>query len=206
MAGEQRARAARRGPPRGREPPGRAGGSNKTNARTCFLQIPLLIEILRPENCYFVFAPSATNRLGPALNCPAGSRPSARTYVVWAGAAQLGEARLTDCPASESDSASHSATAFGWESQPGNPPVPEDTYRLRLTPIDGVEEPGPTRPKVLADPNWAWPPRLHLCRGAVNTPAASGSAAAPFALSVPLRQKVSGHAIRVVSTPSSQGQ
>ena len=88
MAGERRARAARRGQPRGREPPGRAGGSNKTNAITCPLSYPLwnefsCVEIpagefaisdLRPIG----FAPSAANRLGPALNCPAGSQPSAR--------------------------------------------------------------------------------------------------------------------------------
>ena len=38
------------------------------------------------DNCYFGFAPSASNRQGPALNCPAGSRPSARTYeLTWFG-------------------------------------------------------------------------------------------------------------------------
>ena len=39
MAGERRARAARRGLPRGRAPPGQAGWSNKTNASTLLQQL-----------------------------------------------------------------------------------------------------------------------------------------------------------------------
>ena len=82
----------RRGPPRGREPPGRAGGSNKTDARTCS-NAAFLRGISRAnfggsgrENRYFEFAFSTTNRHGPALNCPVGSRPSARAYgLTWCG-------------------------------------------------------------------------------------------------------------------------
>ena len=92
--GERRALAARRGPPRGREPPlGRAGGSNKANASTFLLHFHrrCLVQNSRrflfpglARRFHFEFAPSATNRLGLALNCPAGSRPSARTFgLTW---------------------------------------------------------------------------------------------------------------------------
>ena len=69
------------------------------------------------------------------------------------GTAQLGPARLADCPASESDSAGHSAAAFERTSSPGRPPVPINTYRLGLTLINGIERPGPTRPRGIAWPN-----------------------------------------------------
>ena len=124
------------------------------------------------------------------------------------GTAQLGQARLADCPASESDFASHSAAAFELASPTGRQPVPEDTYWLGLTLINGIERPGQTQPLGIAWPNLGLAAAVAtvLRLSAVSTRAASGSAAAPFALSVPHRARVSGRAICVVSTPSRQGQ
>ena len=69
MAGERRARAARRGPPRGREPPlGRAGWSNKTKAITCCMAYPLWSEFSRVK----VPAggiPAKTNAITNAITC-----------------------------------------------------------------------------------------------------------------------------------------
>ena len=120
--------------------------------------------------------------------------------MVRAGAAQLGPARLTDRPESKSGSTSYSAAAFERASQPGHPPVPEDTHQIRLTPFDGVEGPDPTRPEVLADPNCSWPPRP----GWPNMSLAAAVATVPQRRQYPRR--VNGRAIRVVSSPSRQGQ
>ena len=94
-----------------------------------------------------------SSRHGPELpRRQSAFGPNERTNVVRACAVQLGPARLTDCPASKSDSASRSVAAFERASKPCHPPVPaEDTYRLRLTQVGGVEGPDPTRPEVLAD-------------------------------------------------------
>ena len=146
--------------------------------------------------------------------------PNVRTDVIWTYTAKIGPARPTNCPASESDaddSAGRSAVAFERAGQPGRPPVPDDTYLLRLTPIDGS---GPAR-----DPGW---PNLSLAAGFASAPPAlsvplprpgqrprhshrqypiaPGSVGAPSASSVPHRASVSGCAIRVVSIPSRQGQ
>ena len=65
--------------------------------------------------------------------------------------------------------------------------MPVDSYWLRLTPIDGIEGPGLARPGSW--PNQLEPGRrLHPGR------------------QYPRRVRVSGSAIRVVSTPSRQGQ
>ena len=189
--------------------PGRAGGSNKTNASTCSLRIPLLSECLEqysrriwPRKLLFRYCLFGHESSLPSPELPrrqSAIGPNERTNVVLTGTAQLGPARLTDCPASESDSAGHSAAAFKRAGQPGRPPVHVDTYRLRLTPIDGVEGPSPTRPGALADPTWARAPRSRLRPSTVSTPAASrsGSAAAPSASTVPHSARVSGRAIRV---------
>ena len=100
-------------------------------------------------------------------------------------------ASLADCPASKSDSAGHSAAAFGRASPTGRPPVPVDTYGLGLTLINGVEGPGPTRPLGIA-----WP---HLGL-------AAAVASAPQRRQSPRRVRVIGSANRIVNTPSRQGQ
>ena len=175
MAGERRARVARRGLQRGKEPPGLAGKSNKTNASTCMLQLFVKFHVLNLEGSdreirYFGFAPSATNRHGRALNCPSGSR-SVRTYGLpcgedrycptWAsptnGLARIrGGTRLPIGGCIRAGIRANQAPPVPVDtyhsSQPGRLPVPVDTYRLRLTPVDGVERQGPTRPGVLADP------------------------------------------------------
>ena len=107
------------------------------------------------------------------------------------GTAQLGQARLADCPASESDFASHSAAAFELASPTGRQPVPEDTYWLGLTLINGIERPGQTQPLGIA-----WP----------NLGLAAAVASAPQRRQYPRRVLVSGRVIRIVSTPSRQGQ
>ena len=111
--------------------------------------------------------------------------------MVRTGTAQLGPARLAGCPAYESDSAGHSAAAFGRAGPTGRPPVPVDTYGLALTLIDGDGRPDPTRPLSIA-----WP----------NLGLAAAVASVPQRRQYPRCVRVSGRAIRIVSTPSRQGQ
>ena len=78
--------------------------------------------------------------------------------------------------------------------------------RMALPLINGDGRPGPTQPLGIAWPNLGLAAAVASAPSAVSIPAASGSAAAPFASSVPHRARVSGRAIRDVSTPSRQGQ
>ena len=82
--------------------------------------------------------------------------------MVLTDTARLWPAKLTGWPASESNSAGHSAAAaFERAGLPCRPPVLVDTYLL-----DGVERPGLTRPEVLADRNGCVGPRSGLsCTG-----------------------------------------
>ena len=93
--------------------------------------------------CFFEFAPFGheSSLPGPELSRRQSAfGPNVHVQLTWFGPVlpQIWPARLTDCPASESDSAGHSAAAFERAGKPGCPPVPDDTCRLRLTPIDSV--------------------------------------------------------------------
>ena len=68
--------------------------------------------------------------------------------------------------------------------------MPVDTYGLALPLINGDGRPGPTRPLGIA-----WP----------NLGLAAAVASAPRRRQYPRRVRVSGRAIRIVSTPSRQG-
>ena len=103
----------------------------------------------------FLVCPFSSESSRPSTELPrrqSAFGPNVRNDVVRTGTvtAQLGQVRLADCPASESDSAGHSAAAFERASPPSSLPVPVDTCRLGLTLINGVERPGRTRPRGIA--------------------------------------------------------